>query len=82
MNEPTLERIIEARNRCAEIIAKYGDRYLPIFERLENEIATQKEKQKLLNKAILLGSKNSTHNSTQNGTQLTNAFNLTNQNFK
>lgn len=79
MNDPTLNQIIEARNRCAEIIAQYGERYLPIFERLENEISLRKKKQELLNRAISISLKNGTQNSTQNGTQLMIQFNLKNK---
>ena len=75
MNEPTLDQIIEARNRCAEVIVQYGERYLPIFERLENEIVLREKKQELLNRAISISLKNGTRNGTQNGTQLTSNFN-------
>lgn len=69
MTEPTFKQIIKARNQCANIIALYGEQYLPIFERLENEIALRKEKQALLEKAININSKNDTQNGTQNDTQ-------------
>ena len=52
MNEPTIEQIIEARNQCAEIIALHGEKFLPIFERLENEIAIRQKKQELLVESI------------------------------
>ncbi len=71
MNEPPLNQIIKARNQCAEIIALYGEKFLPIFERLENEIAIREERQRLLDKAIMIGSKNGT----QNGTHLAPRFN-------
>ena len=76
MNEPTIEQIIEARNQCAEIIALHGEKFLPIFERLENEIAIRQKKQELLNKALYISSKIGTQKGTQNGTHLTNHFNL------
>ncbi|MCG8483566.1 MAG: hypothetical protein MJA31_09685 [Clostridia bacterium] len=69
MGEPTKEEIIAARDRCAQIIALYGERYLPIFERLENEIALLEQQQVLLKKAICLGNKIDTQSATQNATQ-------------
>ncbi|AXG69599.1 hypothetical protein KORDIASMS9_01824 [Kordia sp. SMS9] len=70
MQEPTLDQIIDARARCAKAIARYGEQYLPIFERLDNEIAKRVKQQSLLNKAIEIG----TQNGTQNGTHLTDIF--------
>lgn len=46
MSEPTLDQIIYARDQCAEMIALYGEKLLPIFERLENEIKVRKKKKK------------------------------------
>lgn len=42
----TMERLVKARKKMALIITKYQDGhiYLPIFERLEKEIALLKEK--------------------------------------
>ncbi len=70
MREPTLDEIINARDRCAKIISLYGDRYLPIFERLDNEISTRQKKRMLLEKAVSIGNSFGTHNGTQNGTQI------------
>lgn len=70
MNEPALEKIIKAQNNCARIVTLYGERYLPIFERLENEVQERLKKQKLLKRAILIGK-----NDTQNGTHLRGVFN-------
>ena len=70
MSEPTLEEIIHARNECAQIITLQGKKYLPIFERLENEISKRREQNKLLEKALKIG----TQNGTQIGTQLTAQF--------
>jgi len=64
MNEPSLNQIIKARNQCAEIIALYGEKFLPIFERLENEIVIREKRQRLLDKAINIGSKNGTQSGT------------------
>lgn len=54
MNKPSLDEIVSARNRCAQIIALYGERYLPIFERLENEIELRMNRQNLLERAIAI----------------------------
>lgn len=66
MKEPTLKEIIEARDKCATIIAKYGEQYLPIFERLEKEIEIRMERQKFLEKALYIATQNGTHFGTQN----------------
>lgn len=63
-NEIPLSEIIEARDKVARIIAKYGKRYLPIFERLDFEVEKRKKEEELLKKAIDIG----TQNGTQSGT--------------
>lgn len=73
-NEPTLNELISARNECAVIIAQCGEQYLPIFERLEREIANHKKRQELLSRALRISSKNGTQIGTQTGTQLKLAF--------
>lgn len=65
LKEPSLSEIIAARNKCAHIIAKYGEQYLPIFERLEKEIVIRTERQKYLDKALRIATQNNTHNATQ-----------------
>jgi hypothetical protein len=70
MTEPTYIEIIAARDKCAEIIIHYGDQYLPIFERLEEEIRIRAQKIELLKKAHKIG----TQSGTQNGTQLKSHF--------
>lgn len=69
MNQLTLDELMTARDRCAQIIAQYGSRYLPIFERLENEIALLVQKQILLDRALSLSNIYGTQNGTPNGTQ-------------
>lgn len=64
-----LQDIIRARNKCADLIAKYGKAYLPVFERLENEIAVREKQQQLFNRALKISTQNRTHFSTQNGCQ-------------
>lgn len=70
MQEPTLDQIIDARARCAKAIAQYGEQYLPIFERLDDEVVKRIKQRELLNKALKIG----TQNGTQNGTHLTDIF--------
>ena len=50
------EEIQEAYRQAAVIVAKYGDVYLPIFERLETEIREIKKQKTLLKKAIEVAS--------------------------
>lgn len=66
LKDPTVRELIDARDKCAHIIAKYGERYLPIFERLEKEIGIKKEREKYLKKALEIATQNDTHNATQN----------------
>ena len=65
MSDLGLDQIIAARNECARIIALYGDTYLPIFERLETEISKRERQNKLLIKAMKIGTQNGTHFGTQ-----------------
>lgn len=44
MSNITISELIKARDKCAAVIAKYGDCYLPIFERLENEIIERQKR--------------------------------------
>ena len=69
MSEPTLHEITQARDVCAQVIAQYGERYMPIFERLENEIEVRQKQQGLLEKAIAIAGKNGSQNSIQSGIQ-------------
>lgn len=74
MNEPILDQIIKARDKCAGIISKYGTRYLPIFERLEKEIGLRQKELVLINKVHEIVKKNGTQIGIQNGTHLTGIF--------
>ncbi len=65
MSDFGLDQIIAARNECARIIALHGDKYLPIFERLEKEITKHEQHNKLLMKAMKIGTQNGTHIGTQ-----------------
>lgn len=69
MNNITISELIKARGICACIIAQYGNKYLPIFERLDNEVSKREQQQKLLQKALTLHKQNATQNDTQNATQ-------------
>jgi|GEM_PF-2690677 len=81
MQEPTLDEIITARNECAKIIATHGEQFLPIFERLEEEIELRKKRVESLNRAIQIGTQNGTHFGTHLktpnfiDTKLSNEFN-------
>ncbi|WP_421896345.1 hypothetical protein [Marinoscillum sp.] len=66
MGNPSLKEIVAARDECARIISMYGESYLPIFERLEKEITLHQKRNRLLDKALKIG----TQSGTQNGTQL------------
>ncbi len=44
--------------QSANIVAVYGERYLPIFERLEKEYKNRKQKNVMLTKAISISKSN------------------------
>ena len=64
VKHPTYDEIINARNRCALIVATCGEEYIPIFERLEREVEKIKSKQTLYQKALKIGTRNGTHGGT------------------
>jgi uncharacterized membrane protein YkoI len=53
----SLAQIKRAYHQAAKIVARYGDKYLPIFERLEKEYQNRKDKVKTLNRAIKIAEK-------------------------
>lgn len=53
----SLEQIKRAYHQAAKIVARYGDKYLPIFERLEKEYNERKDKVKTLKRAIQIAEK-------------------------
>ncbi|GAB1256146.1 hypothetical protein NBRC116494_06480 [Aurantivibrio plasticivorans] len=53
----SLAQIKRAYHQAAKIVARYGDKYLPIFERLEKEYQSRKDKVKTLNRAIKIAEK-------------------------
>ncbi len=63
----TLEDIILTYNIIAKIVTIYGDKYLPIFERLHHEI----EKRKIKNKMLKLA-RNITYNKLSTDNNLEN----------
>lgn len=68
MNKDDLQECYEL---MAYIVNKHGDDYLPLFERLHEEIEARKEKNNLLEIASKVAgnaSKNDTHNGTHFGT--------------
>ena len=73
-NNISVDEIISARNKCARIIAVFGSRYLPIFERLETEIIERQKELQLLEKALLISATSGTQNGTQRGLKITNSL--------
>ena len=53
----SLAQIKRAYHQAAKIVTLYGDKYLPIFERLEKEYHDKKDKVKTLNRAIKIAEK-------------------------
>lgn len=54
----TFNDIVDAYKFMAEVVTIYGDKYLPIFERLHREIEEHKEKDELLELAKNITYKN------------------------
>lgn len=50
----TPEQIIEARNYAALVVARHGEAYLPLFERMEREVANLEKKEDALARALRL----------------------------
>ena len=53
----SLAQIKRAYHQAAKIVARYGDKSLPIFERLEKEYQNRKDKVKTLKRAIKIAEK-------------------------
>jgi len=51
-NEVTFSVLQEAYTTAAKAVAEHDEAYLPLFERLHNEIKEQQSKDELLSKAI------------------------------
>lgn len=56
LDEPTLDELIKARRDAAIIVRRFGERFMPIFERLDAEVTTREKRQVALERAILMGS--------------------------
>ena len=54
----SFEVIKTAYLQAAMIVSIYGDKYLPIFERLEKEFIERKNKRDILQRALKLADKN------------------------
>ena len=53
VNDNVSERELEAALRSvAELVNSYGDKYWPIFERLENELKDRRSRSKRLTNAL------------------------------
>lgn len=53
-HEVTDEQLRECYAVMAEVITRYGDSYLPIFERIHKELEVRKERQTLIDEALRL----------------------------
>ena len=47
----TAEQIFKARDYAALVVAKHGEAYLPLFERMEREVANLEKKDYALTRA-------------------------------
>lgn len=72
MNKSRIQKIQMAHKKAAFIVAKYGPKYLPIFERLDHELARLQREHELYQKALDIGTRSGTQNGTPNGTQKDN----------
>lgn len=77
MNSVRTKELEKARDECAKVIAQFGARYLPIFERLENEIINRQKEKDLLSKALRIASQNVPQIATQFATHSQNHNNIT-----
>lgn len=55
MSEPlTLEKLLLVRSIAAQIVVRDGEKYLPIFERVDQEVEAMKARQTSLEKALMI----------------------------
>ncbi len=52
----TIDKLHGANLIAARIVAKYGDAYLPVFNRLHKEVQKQKESEEIKNIALTVAS--------------------------
>jgi len=64
-----INELIKAREKCAQIITQYGDVYLPIFERLDNEISALQTRQSAMDRVRMIADRGTSGNGTRIGTQ-------------
>ena len=57
-NDISFGELKKAYLQSANIVAIYGERYLPIFERLEKEYKNRKQKDDILTRAISISKSN------------------------
>lgn len=70
-DDVTMRELYECYNKLACIIKQHGDEYLPLFERVHNEIESRKEKSRMVDIALRVAENNpksGTHFGTQNDT--------------
>lgn len=58
-NEVSDKDLKKAFEVAAKVVAKYGETYLPIFERLEQEYQSRKETKKVLERALTIADETS-----------------------
>ena len=58
----SLSQIKKAFHQAEKIVARYGDRYFPIFERFEKEYHDRKDKVETLKRAIKIAEKHGDSN--------------------
>lgn len=54
--EPTLEELIEMRRASAILVRRFGEAYMPYFDRLNIEVTTREQKLEALERVISAGS--------------------------
>lgn len=50
--EPTLEELIKARHDAAVLVRRFGEKFLPIFQRLDDEVSAREARQAALKRAL------------------------------
>lgn len=59
-NDITLDQLQKAHIQAAKVVSIYGEKYLPIFERIEKECIKRQRKIALLTKAQSIFNSNNT----------------------
>lgn len=60
MTNISIDEVRQARDRSAAIVLEYGEQYLPLFERLDQELEQLLHKEKLLCKVQEIVTQNGT----------------------